>query len=293
MINRLMTRCNVQIKRAQLAALLISLSLLCQVGCQEADSQLERFETAAPSAQLTGVDLGKYDQATAIALWQLRESGDEVLLEGLNVDQERVFGAIMDREPQREELKISVLGDTSCQLTANLETMALVRSTCTELEIERLGMAAEQLLGTLDPLLSEAEAGKADGLFSKIACVGAGVGASILSLIVWHFVSGVAIAGASVSTTVPILTASSSVIGAVALCYNAFAGESELGSCVSDCDEDLMCAELCIDRAKQSQVELQGAERATIAASQLLQCVGGCEGEERCAERCQTLISEL
>ena len=116
----------------------------------------------------------------------------------------------------------------------------------------------------------------------------------LFSLIVWQFASGVALASTSVSTVTPILVASSSVIGAVALCYTAFAEKSEFSTCVSDCDEDLQCVELCVNNAKVAQQSSLDEEASAVAAAgQVLQCIGSCEAGEACDSLCYEILESV
>ncbi len=275
--------------------LLLTVAGVMNIACQEdqADSLAEQFQAIEASEQIEGVDLGKFDQSQAITDWLLKENQEYSMLEGRNLKGDMTFAAIIEKNPQSEETQVELLGEQNCQFTINMVSMEVSQSTCSAEEINALEIPASQLLGTFDPLLN-ADAQKADGLFTKIACVGAGIGASVLSLIVWQFASSVAIAGASISTTVPILTAGSSVIGAVALCYSAFAGESDLSSCVGDCEDDLMCVETCVDQAKNLQANAAGEEESAVAAAgQMLQCIGSCDAGEACESICYEMLESV
>jgi hypothetical protein len=275
-----------------LTSVLPLLLLLSFVACDSAERDVEdRFEGVEASAELEGVDLGKYDQANAITTWRLKEEGELVLLEGLNALGERTFGAVMEGEPQSPELSLQLIGETTCEAQLNLATMTLINTTCSAEQLKALEVPATQLIGTLSPLFESAD--KADGLFTKIACVGAGIGATVVALIVWQFASAVAVASASVSTTLPILTASGSVLGAVALCYTAFMPEGALSACLEGCDEDVACLEACVDEAKAEREgsEVGAEEMSAARAADALQCVEGCGDQEACGELCAEVIS--
>ncbi len=263
------------------------------VACEAESDISARFDDVEAVAQLQGVDTGKFDRVNTIATWQLKEDDQYSMIEGINDLGERKFAAIMPIETQATEARVELIGANRCEIQVNLATMALANTTCDESALKGFEVPAIQLLSTLAPTFDEEQIAsmKADGLFTKIACVGAGIGATLISAIVWQFASGVAAAGASVSTTVPVLAAGSSVLGAVALCYQAFFSGGEVSGCVSECHGELGCVESCIGEARRSLDELEGVERAQVAASQLLQCVGECGDEEGCEPLCYELLS--
>ena len=129
------------------------------------------------SEQLTGVDLGKYDQSEAITDWLLKENQQYSMLEGRNLDGKLTFAAILEKNPESEETKIELAGEQNCSFTINLISMEVRQSTCSAEAIAALEIPTVQLLGTFDPLLAD---DKSDRLLTRIACVGAGIGASVL-----------------------------------------------------------------------------------------------------------------
>ena len=269
------------------------ITTLLLIACDQEPPLESRFDSAERVDQLEGVDTGKFDRANTVTKWQLKEDGDYSMIEGLNDLGDRTFAAIIPKDVSSAGTKVTLIGASRCEVTLDPSTMGLEGTTCSDEALKAFEVPAIQLVSTLSPTLSmdELNAMKSDGLFTKIACVGAGIGATMISLMVWHFASGVAAAGASISTTVPILSAGSSVLGAVALCYNAFFDGGKVSGCMSDCGQDQGCFESCVVEAKSEIAALEGIERAELVAANLMQCVGSCDGLEGCESICYELLS--
>jgi hypothetical protein len=271
--------------------LILLTALIIPTGCDNGDSLEARFDGLAPVAELDGVDTGKFDQAHTVATWSLREDGEYSMLEGLNQLGERSFAAVIPVAPEGEQMTVHISGESRCELLVETASLALISTSCSEADLKALEIPTIQLVSTLTPSLEMGGEMKGDGLLTKIACVGAGIGAALISAIVWQFASSVAIAGASVSTTVPILSAGGTVLGAVSLCYSAFFDGGEVSSCVGGCDDDLSCVEGCVLIAKSEHSALSGADLAERAATDLMQCVSECDGLHGCEPICYELVS--
>ena len=108
------------------------------------------------------------------------------------------------------------------------------------------------MIDTFDPLLQSGD-GKSDGYLTKAACVGAGIGAAVLTAIVWQFAAGAATVGGSVLTVPGYLIAGSSILGAVAVCYDAFVEETTFSECISDCSPEFQCMRSCVEGVIDNQ----------------------------------------
>ena len=152
--------------------------------------------------------------------------------------------------------------------------------------MEAFEIPAIQLVETFRPLVEEEDAGKADGVLTKVACVGAGIGAALLTAITWEFAAGAAAASSTFSVPLwpAVVTSGGSILGAVGVCYSAFTDESDLEVCVGDCGDDLECVEGCVAVARAEQ------DGQVDAAANLLQCVASCEGEF-CTEACSGTVA--
>ena len=114
---------------------------------------------------------------------------------------------------------------------------------------------------------------KSDGYLTKAACVGAGIGAAVLTAIVWQFAAGAATVGGSVLTVPGYLIAGSSILGAVAVCYDAFVEETTFSECISDCSPEFQCMRSCVEGVIDNQ-------SVSESLSNYLLCLGNCEGDE-------------
>ena len=85
--------------------------------------------------------------------------------------------------------------------------------------------------------------------------------------------AGAATVGGSVATVPGFLAAGGSILGAVALCYDAFVAETPFSECVSDCSPEFQCMRGCVEDV------LDGQEPAESASNYLL-CLGNCEGDD-------------
>ena len=252
----------------------VTILLVGLLGCAAEDTQKAETDLSAfaVTSSVEGTDLGKFDAVSTISTWNVRESEHHTLLEGLNAAGNRKFGAIMETAPDSAVTNVQIIGETSCEAQLNLATLELVETTCTAAQINALEIPAIQLVDTFTPLLTD-DAGKSDGYFTRAACVGAGIGAAVLTAMVWQFAAGAATVGGSVATVPGFLAAGGSILGAVALCYDAFVAETPFSECVSDCSPEFQCMRGCVEDV------LDGQEPAESASNYLL-CLGNCEGDD-------------
>ena len=160
----------------------VTILLVGLLGCAAEDTQKAETDLSAfaVTSSVEGTDLGKFDAVSTISTWNVRESEHHTLLEGLNAAGNRKFGAIMETAPDSAVTNVQIIGETSCEAQLNLATLELVETTCTAAQINALEIPAIQLVDTFTPLLTD-DAGKSDGYFTRAACVGAGIGAAVLT----------------------------------------------------------------------------------------------------------------
>ena len=116
------------------------------------------------------------------------------------------FAAIIEQEPAEVATTLTLAGeDEACDVRVNLATLALVESSRTPEQVEAFEIPAIQLVETFRPLVEEEDAGKADGVLTKVGA-GAGIGAALLTAITWEFAAGAAAASSTFS--VPLWPAS-------------------------------------------------------------------------------------
>ena len=241
------------------------------LGCSDPVTEVVSPDPFAVTSSVEGVNLGKFDDVNAISVWQVKESSSQSLLEGLNAAGERRFEAVIDKVPDGEVTRITLSGETRCEAQVNLVTMTMIDTDCSAEQISALEIPATQLVDTFTPLVTTADQ-KADGTFTKAACVGAGIGAAVVTLFAWEFVVGASTVGSSTGVVPAMLVSGGSIVGAVATCYTAFAKKTSFGECVGDCDGELECLTDCTS-------DLISTSGAADASNYLL-CLGNCEGDD-------------
>ena len=107
----------------------------------------------------------------------------------------------------------------------------------------------------------------------KAACVGAGIGAAVLTVIAWEFVAGASAVGTTLGSIPAMLVAGGSIVGAVATCYTAFAKPTSFGECISDCDGEVQCLSGCASDL------IESADPRDNASNYML-CLGNCDGDD-------------